>query len=150
MTVNGVTTFGSPILLQSGVDNYHDLDEEFGLAAQSRWGDYSTISVDPSNPAYFWVITMYAAGTDPDFGEGIWSTQITGLLTALQLSIARSGNNVMVSWPALSGYELLTATNLAPPVAWSNFTGTIQTNGVQAYVLAPVSGGQQYFRLFHP
>ena len=39
-TVEGVTTFGSPLLLKAGVDNYH----LFGGSGE-RWGDYSATTV---------------------------------------------------------------------------------------------------------
>ena len=151
-TVNGVTTFGNPILLQSGVTSYHDLYEESGLATQSRWGDYSTVTVDPTDSSRFWFIGMYPSGTGSTFGDGIWSTQITQLLTApLQLAISRSGTNVMVSWPGLAAdSQLLSTTNLVPPVVWSNVTQTTLTNDSQAFVLVPISGRQQFFRLYHP
>jgi hypothetical protein len=147
-TVNGVTTFDNPILLQSGATSYHDLYEEFGVATQSRWGDYSTVTVDPTDSSRFWFIGMYpsdAANND------IWSTQITQLLTApLQLTISQSGTNVMVSWPGLAAdYQLLSTTNLVPPVVWSNVTQTTLTNGSQAFVLVPISDRQQFFRLYH-
>ena len=152
LTVNGVTTFGNPILLQSGVASYHDLYEVLELTTQSRWGDYSTISVDPADPGRFWVIGMYPSGIETTFDSGIWSTRITQLLTApLQLSLAPSGTNVIVSWPVLaSDYQLLSATNLAPPAAWSNVTQATQTNSTQAWVQVPVTGRQQFFRLYHP
>lgn len=72
----------------------------------------------------------------------------TELLTAqLQLNIAKSGTNVMVSWPALAtGYQLQSATNLVS-AGWSGVTQTLSTNGSQLSVLVPVSGGQKFFRL---
>jgi hypothetical protein len=145
-TVNGATTFGNPILLQSGATSYHDLYEEFGLATQSRWGDYSTVTVDPADSSCFWFIGMYPSDSD------VWATRITQLLTVpLQLAISRSGTNVTVSWPGLAAdYQLLSTTNLAPPVVWSNVTQTTLTNGSQAFVLVPISGRQQFFRLYHP
>ena len=60
VTADGVTTFGGSILLASSSVNYHDLNEQFGFADESRWGDYSTVSVDPSDPARFWTIQMLA------------------------------------------------------------------------------------------
>jgi hypothetical protein len=152
LTVNGVTTFGDPILLQSGAASYHDLYEELELATQSRWGDYSALSIDPTDASRFWFIGMYASGTEPTFGTGIWSTRITQLLTApLRLAISPSGTNVMVSWPVLaSDYQLLSTTNLASPAAWSNTSQPVQTNSTLAFVLAPISGRQQFFRLYHP
>jgi len=157
-TFNGVTTFGSRILLQSGATSYHGDDEveeelldELGydIPPISRWGDYSTVTVDPIDPNQFWFVGMYPS--DPANND-VWSTSITRLLTApLQLALVRSGSNVAVSWPGLlTGYQLLTATNLTPPVAWSSVTQTPVTNGNSISVTMPVSGRQQFFRLYHP
>jgi hypothetical protein len=154
-TLNGVTTFASPLLLQSGATSYHGDDELveqlFEVPASSRWGDYSAISVDPSDPGRFWTIGMYPSdAANPD----VWSTQITELITTTApplLSISPSGTNVMVSWSSsATGYQLQSAASLAPPVNWSNVSLATNTNAGQAFVLAPVSGGSQFFRLSHP
>ena len=161
LTANGVTMFNNSILLASSSYTYHDLYEQFGLSptGESRWGDYSTVAVDPSNSMHFWTIQMlplYDADLDL-FGTGdavLWQMQITELMTSLalpQLAIAPAGTNVLVSWPSsAAGYQLLFTTSLAPPAAWSNVTQTVQTNNTQAFVLVPISGQQQYFRLYHP
>ena len=151
-TVNGVTTFASPLLLQPGATSYHGddelLEQLLEVPASSRWGDYSAISVDPSDPTRFWTIQMYPSDAgNPD----VWSTQITELLTAPLLSISSSGTNVMISWTSLAtGYQLQSAANLASPVIWSNVPQPTLTNAGQTFVLAPVSGGGQFFRLSHP
>ena len=90
------------------------------MATQSRWGDYSTVTVDPADSSCFWFIGMYPSDSD------VWATRITQLLTVpLQLAISRSGTNVTVSWPGLAAdYQLLSTTNLAPLVVWSNVTQT--------------------------
>ena len=49
LTQNGITTFGPANLLASGSANYHDGNEFSSATGESRWGDYSTISVDPSD-----------------------------------------------------------------------------------------------------
>lgn len=154
-TVNGVTTFGSPVLLQAGVTSYHGDDEVYDqlldMPPLSRWGDYSTISADPSNPAGFWVIAMYPSD---EANNDVWSTQVIQVLTsqaAVSLSISPSGTNMMLAWPVMaSGFQLQAATNLTPAINWSNVTLTVLTNLTQNYVLAPVTKGNQYFRLFHP
>jgi len=150
-TVNGVTTFGNLTLLQSGVTSYHGddevYDELFGLPALSRWGDYSTISVDLNNPTHFWCVQMFPSDSA---NNDVWSTQITELLTSLaspQVTITLAGANVTLAWPSSAGYQLQSATNLVPPIAWSNVTQTPSTNGDTVSVLVPVSGGQQFFRL---
>src|SRR5207253_2551877 len=50
-TVNATTTFGSRLLLKSGAVSYHDPNEILAQLLEdpvvdSRWGDYSAISVD--------------------------------------------------------------------------------------------------------
>ncbi len=147
-TTGGVTTFGSPVLLQSGLTNYHGGDEDtsgLGLGSPtSRWGDYSTTSVDPSDANRFWTIQMYPSDTN------VWSTQITELVTTPLpvLAIKQTGTNVTVSWPTgLNDYQLQSATNLASSITWSNVTQIPQTNGSQAYVLLPRSTVRQFFRL---
>ena len=146
-TVGGVTTFGSPLLLQPGLTSYHGDDEdpsgELGNPV-SRWGDYSTTSVDPSDPNRFWTIQMYPSDTD------VWSTQITELVTTplAVLSIMSAGTNITVSWPNAAGpYHLQFAPNLLSSITWSNVTQIPQTNGSQAYVVLPHSAGRQFFRL---
>jgi hypothetical protein len=154
-TVGGVTTFGSPIVLQSGVVSYHGDDETLidpfeGLPPFSRWGDYSTISVDPKNANNFWIVEMYPSDSA---NNDVWSTQVIQLLTtpAAALSIARAGTNVMIAWPdTASGYQLQAKTDLAPAVTWTNMPQTVSSNTSQFFVLAPIAKGNQYFRLFHP
>jgi hypothetical protein len=151
-TVNGVTTFGNLTLLQPGMNDYHGDDEVYdellGLPALSRWGDYSTISVDPNDPSRFWCVQMFPS--DP-VNNDVWSTQITGLLTSLvtpQLAIKEAGTNATVSWSTTAtGYQLWSATNLVSPVVWSNVTNASSTNGGTISVLVPVSSGQRFFRL---
>jgi hypothetical protein len=76
-TVNGVTTFGEPLLLKEGLaDNYH--------FANGRWGDYTTTVVDPSNPNVFWTFQEYA------LGPNAWATQITSIVVPEPQSIVLS------------------------------------------------------------
>jgi hypothetical protein len=145
MTINGVTTFGSPILLKSGVTSYHG-DDEGLITPDSRWGDYSTTSLDPVDPNRFWTLQLFAADTD------VWATQITELITTqTPLAVSRAGTNVTLSWSALfSGYQLESAPNLAPPVSWSLVSQTPVTNAGRVSVTTPISGRQKFFKLVHP
>lgn len=68
-TLGGVTTFESPLLLQAGVANYEILDG----SGRNRWGDYSAVTIDPTDPYSFWTIQEWASGDD------VWSTQVTQL-----------------------------------------------------------------------
>jgi hypothetical protein len=103
---------------------------------------------------HFWTIQMLPLYDVLLDGGDLWQMQITELITSLpapQLAISRSGTNVMVSWPAsASNYQLLSATNLAPPAAWSNVTQILVTNGNSISTLVPMTGRQQFFRLYHP
>jgi hypothetical protein len=112
-TTRGVTTFTGPYLLQSGVTSYHGDDELIAsledLPAFSRWGDYSSMSVDPNDPNQFWTLQLYPSDTD------VWSTQITQITTALPaLNIAQVNPNIVVSWPVTAfPFHLESATSLA-------------------------------------
>lgn len=149
-TIEGVTTFGTPMLLQAGAIAYQGDDailaELLGDPVVSRWGDYSATSVDPSAPNRFWTIQMYPSGSD------VWSTQITELITTPQLllNVARVGTNVAVSWPLLTGYQLQSTTNLTGSVTWSNVIQTPLTNGDHLVVTLPASQSRQFFRLRSP
>jgi hypothetical protein len=142
-TVGGVTTFGSPTLLKSGTASYQNADP---TTMTSRWGDYSTTSVDPADPTRFWTIQMYASG------PSTWSTQISELITApLQLAVSSSGTNVLVSWPtAAAGFTLQSTTNVSAGSVWASVQEAAATNGNSISVLVPASGGQQFFRLQSP
>ena len=153
LTVHNVTTFRSRVLLKSGVMSYHGDDEVYYGYATSRWGDYSTLSVDPNDPNRFWSLQMYPSGTTTDsFGDvsEVWSTQITELITSLlpQLSISLTGPNALVSWStSATGFQLQSNTNLNWAPGWSNVVQTPSTNGNIISVTLPLSGRQQFFRL---
>jgi len=78
-TVDGITSFGSPLLLKEGVDSYEYLFSD----GRNRWGDYSTTVVDPSDPNVFWTFQEWA-----DVGGSDWATQITQLLVVPEPSNA--------------------------------------------------------------
>jgi hypothetical protein len=71
-TTDDVTTFGDPILLRAGLDNYHYVG-----TGSSRWGDYSSTGVDPDDAHTFWTSQEIALGRDAT--GGLWGTQITQL-----------------------------------------------------------------------
>jgi hypothetical protein len=153
-TVNGVTSFGTRLLLQNGATSYHGDDEAYaellGNPPFSRWGDYGATSVDPTDPNRFWTIQMLpsdAANSD------VWSTQVTELVTTPQfpLTILPAGTNVTLSWSSgATGYQLQLAASIAPSATWSNVTQAPLTNGSQLYVMLPTFTRQQFFRLQKP
>lgn len=60
-------TLSGPTTLASGLGTY---DVTFG-GTENRWGDYSSTTLDPTDPTKFWTIQEYASGTNQ------WSTQIS-------------------------------------------------------------------------
>jgi hypothetical protein len=62
-----------------------------------------------------------------------------------------SANPFVISWPAsASGYQLYSATNLAPPVNWSLVnTPAAESNGTFYLTILPTNAGQ-FFRLAAP
>ncbi len=150
-TVNGVTTFGNSTLLAAGSVNYHDIYEQLEFTVDSRWGDYSTVSVDPSDPNRFWTIQMIPIYDSLTDSGDIWQMQITEIITSLpsvRLSIALVGTNAIVSWlGTATGYQLQSATNLTASTIWTNVTQMPSTNGGTISVLLPASHGRQFFRL---
>ena len=137
-TVNGVTTFGDPILLKSGLANYDRPD--------GRWGDYSSTCVDPADPNRFWTIQMYPVSS------GVWATQISELLTAVpKLTMTLSGADVVLSWPGTAVYfDLESAATIDAP-NWTvvQQTGSWTSNGI-VYLPLPATESAQFFRLHKP
>lgn len=138
-TVGGTITFGSPMLLQSGLASY-----QAPGGGTSRWGDYSATSVDPVDPNRFWTIQLIASGSSA------WSTQITEIRTDHNptLAIAASATQVTVSWPATTiQFALEWSTDPSSAAVWTPVSqaATI-ANGVASVRLAPEPGAQ-FFRL---
>ncbi len=76
-------------------------------------------------------------------------------LTAFCLSPALQGgpadDGLTLSWPDWAAHwQLMTATNLAPPVSWWNVTNVPHPQGNQQRVQLPLTQPQQYFRLQSP
>lgn len=150
-TLNGATTFGNRVVLQSGATSYHGDDELaaslLGTPPFSRWGDYSATAIDPSDPNRFWTVQMFpsdAANSD------VYSTQVTELITTPQifLNILPSGPNMTITWPAgFAGYQLQTTSSFQSSTTWSNVTQSPSTNGAQLTLVLPKSATQQFFRL---
>jgi hypothetical protein len=72
-TAGGTITFQSPIQLSSTtVTSFHN------SAGASPWGDYSSMSPDPSNSSIFWVAQEVPEPSSPGSTSGsTWGTQIT-------------------------------------------------------------------------
>jgi uncharacterized repeat protein (TIGR03803 family) len=86
-------------------------------------------------------------GAGGSFGKG---TFFSVSLPPPNLSMALSGGNVVLTWPAnATGFTLQYGTNIDTKAAWiSNSPGPVIVNG-QYTVTNPASGKQQFFRLSH-
>jgi hypothetical protein len=81
---------GELLLKESLTNDYHN-GSLFGqpAAGRQRWGDYSQVSVDPTDPRKFWLIGEFAREYNlPEFGHpggtggSRWSTWIAGINAA--------------------------------------------------------------------
>jgi hypothetical protein len=66
----GATTFGAPLLLKAGIDDYQRLDS----TGRNRWGDYSATTPDPGNPFSFWTVQEFVSA------DNEYSLQVTQIL----------------------------------------------------------------------
>ena len=148
---NGITSFGPPILLAAGSVNYHDSNESSSPTGESRWGDYSSVSVDPSDPDRFWTIQMLPIYDNATGSGDLWQTQITELITSLpspQLTILSVETNVVISWPFYaSDYQLQSTTNFSAGAGWLPVTQMPSTNGIVISLAIPLAGPTEFFRL---
>ena len=140
-TINGVTTFGPPLLLEAGSASYKDTQASYGA---TRWGDYSATSVDPTDPTRFWTIQMVPSAPQ------VYFTQITEVRAVKQpaLALTRTAPNVTLSWPVtVASFELQTATDLGRAATWATASATYATNSGVVSATVPASTAPAFFRL---
>ena len=138
-TVNGITTFGAPLLLKAGTASYQNTD----TSGTSRWGDYSATCVDPSDPNRFW--------TTEEFPSSVtgWSTQVTELVTGFPiLTFGSSSNNLLLSWSGTL-FNLESAGSLVT-TNWTLVTQGFSTNNGVVSVQMPLTNAAAFFRLQKP
>lgn len=140
-TINGVTTFGPPLLLEAGSASYKDTQASYGA---TRWGDYSATSVDPADPTRFWTIQMVPSALQ------VYFTQITEVRAVKQpvLALTLTAPNVTLSWPVtVASFELQTATDLGSAATWATASATYATNSGVVSATVPASTTPAFFRL---
>ncbi|MGP8202033.1 MAG: hypothetical protein ACLQU4_21310 [Limisphaerales bacterium] len=99
-------------------------------------------------------IGQHDAGTTMTGGSyaltgGFWSlVAVMPSSGAPLLTITRSGNSVVVSWPSPStGFALQQNSNLANASGWASFSGTVNDNNVIKSVTNNPPIGNFFFRL---
>jgi uncharacterized repeat protein (TIGR03803 family) len=92
--------------------------------------------------------TLYGTAA---YGGSSGNGTVFSLFIPPQLTIVRSGTNVMLTWPTnYAGFTLEFATNLVSPTVWkTNSTAPVVVNG-QNTMTNPISGTQTFFRLVYP
>ncbi len=67
------------------------------------------------------------------------------------MTTSSSGNNLTLLWSnTATGYRIQSTLSFAPPVTWSNVTGSFQTNGGNISIALPMTGTQKFYRLIKP
>ena len=146
ITTNNQVTFGPSVLLKSGAASYLTSDS----SGTSRWGDYSTTTVDPDNPNHFWIIQEIPSR------RSSWSTQVTELMLVsptpvVSLDIAVMGNEALLSWPTNAPtYQLQFAPSLGATNSWTTLTNTPTVVSNLFQTALPIQGTQGFFRLATP
>lgn len=68
-----VTCGGPELLIQGLVGNYRN---PLSPTTRNRWGDYSWLTLDPTDPRLFWAFLEYPLLNSPTNGAGRWGTEI--------------------------------------------------------------------------
>ncbi|MEO8428232.1 MAG: hypothetical protein ABI651_14070, partial [Verrucomicrobiota bacterium] len=80
-------------------------------------------------------------------------TIVTTVLPAagVQMQIALSGGNIIISWPSTAiGFFLESTSSLAPPITWNEVIDTPSDDGVQKTVTTDAGSGEEFYRLRNP
>lgn len=93
----GTLTFGSPVQTHAGTASY----------TFSRWGDYSAVTPDPTDPGIFWAHEEDAATPGPNFASN-WATQATEIVPT-KAGERRWSNSTGGSFTAPANYFTATA-----------------------------------------
>jgi hypothetical protein len=92
-------------------------------------------------------VRMYGTARGTPYGYSLWEFQVFPALPP-KLSIARSGTNIVLSWPAsTTNWSLQTAPILGAPGSWSNVTAPAFLMNSEYLLTNQVSAPAQFYRL---
>ncbi len=101
--------------------------------------------------------TAVTSGNQPDFNPGNNTASavvlVTGSSNPSLSAMVTNGTQLYLSWPyPSSGFNLQTATNLAPSNQWSALTNSVSNNGLLNYVILNINHSEpdRFFRLAAP
>jgi uncharacterized repeat protein (TIGR01451 family) len=109
----------------------------------------ATITVQPATPGNITnSASIGSALLDPFKANN--SASVKTVVESVALSVARSGNNVLISWPAsASSYVLESSIDLSAP-SWSTVTTPPSFVGDQKVVTLGITNSSRHFRLRAP
>jgi hypothetical protein len=92
------------------------------------------------------------AGGNYNLLGGFWAIMLTRPASeSPQLRIARTGEKIIVAWPAPStGFELQEASSLLAPVSWNPVLEAPVIMGGEKLVTVPAAGAARFYRLQKP
>ncbi len=110
-------------------------------------GGYSLVVVDPYAPVNQWQFPQNwrpsgQTGGSPGVVDAVFPV-------ALEVALASGGNALSLAWPAnATGFELYSATALAPPVQWVRLTNApVLSNDQWIVILSGLTNESSFYRL---
>src|SRR5208282_2133229 len=146
-TANGGGTngYGTVFAINTNGTGFMNLHTFTALSAPFYLGGTNSDGVFPHAGLILSDNILYGTAT---YGGTNGSGTVFSISLSPQLTIMRSGTNVILTWPAdFIGFTLEFATNLVPPAVWqTNSMAPVAVNG-QNVVTNPVSYTRQFYRL---
>ena len=124
-----------------------------------------TVALKSDASVVAWGAGTHNTGVQPDFGQSLvplaaqsgvaaiaaGDYHTVAILRAVTLQARRSGNDLVLSWPATAtGFTLQSTLSLTPPVTWIDLTIPPAMLGGQFTVMNTNSGGPQFYQLRKP
>jgi hypothetical protein len=142
---------------QAGASAINNLTLFLYNAANSNLITCSTSMVD--NVEHIFLPALPAGRYDLQVLKSGSATQVSAAETYalafeifnMPLRVALTNSDAVISWPvAPTGFQLQSATSLAPPVSWTSVTNAVSITNNQNVVTLPIDSGNQFFRLISP
>jgi len=107
-----------------------------GQQPNARWGDYSSVAVDPSAPAYVYVAGEYSNGPSDGSGGVMWSTRIAEIYGRIPVVCTAQTLGAAPVSPQAPGTSItLTAVATCVDGAAPDFQFWIKTPGTSTFAL---------------
>jgi sugar lactone lactonase YvrE len=136
--------------LSSSVNTFASVGEPYGLAFDSS-GDLFVASESSGNIYEYINAGGSLSPTPTTFASGLSDPTALAIgAVAPSLNISYSTGNVVVSWPSPSTGFVLQTNGVISTVNWSNYSGTVTTNGTTNSVTISPPSGHDFFRLAKP